>query len=49
MMILDQRSDESVYVKIGKWVIYLDKSTNEKIIDHWEEGDNEKSKDNNNL
>ena len=34
---VDVRSESSLYIKIGKWVIYIDNSTNEKIIDAWEE------------
>ena len=34
---VDVRSKNSLYIKIGKWVIYIDNSTNEKIIDAWEE------------
>jgi len=37
---VDQRSDKSVYITIGDWTVYLDNSTNEKIIDSWEEGEN---------
>ena len=33
---LDVRSKHSMYITIGKWVIYIDNSTNEKIIDTWE-------------
>jgi len=36
---VDQRSDESVSITIGDWTVYLDNSTNEKIIDSWEEGE----------
>lgn len=36
---VDQRSDKCVYITIGNWTIYLDDSTNEKIIDHWIEGE----------
>jgi len=36
---VDQRSDQSVYITIGDWTVYLDNSTNEKIIDSWEEGE----------
>jgi len=37
---VDQRSDTSVYITIGDWTVYLDNSTNEQIIDSWEEGEN---------
>jgi len=38
-IIFDPRSDKSVYITIGNWTVYLDDSTNEKIIDSWTEGD----------
>lgn len=31
-MIIDVRGDEVVYITIGDWVVYLDNTTNEKII-----------------
>ena len=31
-MIIDVRNEEVVYITIGDWIVYLDKSTNEKII-----------------
>jgi hypothetical protein len=34
---IDIRSDESLYVTIGDWTIYLDDSTGEKIITAWED------------
>jgi len=40
---VDQRSDESVYITIGDWTVYLDNSTNEKIIVSWEEGQHEQN------
>ena len=36
---IDKRSEESVYVTIGDWVVYLDNSTKEKIINSWKEGE----------
>ena len=33
---IDKRSELSAYVTIGNWVIYLDNSTGENIIDTWE-------------
>ena len=36
-MKIDKRSDDCVYITIGKWTVYLDNSTGEKIIDSWEE------------
>ena len=32
---IDIRSDKSLYVTIKDWTIYIDNSTNEKIIDVW--------------
>ena len=37
MIKVDKRSKDSVYITIGKWVIYIDNSTGEHIIDSWEE------------
>jgi hypothetical protein len=34
---VDVRSKDCLYVTIGKWVIYIDNSTGEQIIDSWEE------------
>ena len=34
---VDIRSENSAYITIGKWVIYIDNSTGEQIIDSWEE------------
>lgn len=34
---VDVRSESCLYITIGEWVIYIDNSTNEKIIDTWEE------------
>lgn len=37
---VDVRSDSSVYITIGKWVIYLDDSTQERIIsDSYDNGE----------
>lgn len=36
---IDKRSDKSVYITIGDWTVYLDNSTNERIIDSWTEGE----------
>ena len=33
---VDVRSKNSMYITIDKWVIYIDNSTNEKIIDTWQ-------------
>ena len=37
MIKVDKRSKDSVYITIGKWVIYIDNSTGEHIIESWEE------------
>ena len=37
MIKVDIRSKHSAYITIGKWVIYVDNSTGEYIIDSWEE------------
>ena len=34
---IDIRSENSAYITIGKWVIYIDNSTGEQFIDSWEE------------
>jgi len=34
-MQIDKRSDDCFYITIGDWVIYLDNSTGEHIIDTW--------------
>ena len=34
---IDVRSKDCLYITIGKWVIYIDNSTGEQIIDSWEE------------
>ena len=34
---VDIRSKNVAYITIGKWVIYIDNSTGEHIIDSWEE------------
>jgi hypothetical protein len=36
---IDKRSELSAYVTIGNWVVYLDNSTGENIIDTWEKGE----------
>lgn len=35
-MKVDIRSQESAYIEIGNWVIYVDNSTGEHIIDSWQ-------------
>ena len=37
MINVDIRSKNSAYITIGIWVIYIDNSTGEQIIDSWEE------------
>ena len=34
---IDVRSKKALYVIIGKWVVYIDDSTDEKIISTWED------------
>jgi len=34
---IDRRSKNSAYITIGNWVIYIDNSTGEQIIDSWNE------------
>ena len=34
---VDIRSKDSAYITIGKWVIYVDNSTGEYIIESWKE------------
>ena len=36
---VDVRSKHSLYITMGKWVVYIDNSTNEKIIDTWQKHD----------
>ena len=33
---VDVRAEDCLYITIGDWVIYIDNSTGEKIIDTWE-------------
>ena len=40
MVKVDIRSKNSAYITIGKWVIYVDNSTGEQLIDSWEENEN---------
>ena len=37
MIKVDVRSKDCLYITIGKWVIYIDNSTGEEIIDTWKE------------
>ena len=34
---IDRRSKSSAYITIGNWVIYIDNSTGEHIIESWNE------------
>ena len=34
-MVIDVRSDKSLYVTIGDYTYYIDDSTDEQIIDKW--------------
>jgi|TARA_R110002033_G_C3726861_1_gene223563 hypothetical protein len=38
---VDVRSKNALYITIGDWVIYLDNSTNEKIVNTWSKKDNQ--------
>lgn len=33
---IDVRSEKTLYVRIGDWIVYIDDSTNERIITTWE-------------
>ena len=37
MIKVDIRSKNVAYITIGKWVIYIDNSTGEHIIESWKE------------
>ena len=37
MIKIDISAKNVAYITIGKWVIYVDDSTGERIIDSWEE------------
>ena len=45
-MIIDTRSEHSVYITIGEWVYYIDDSTGEQIIDKWKLKDENKKNNN---
>ena len=40
---IDVRSKDCLYITIGKWVVYIDNSTREEIIDIWKENEQKKS------
>jgi len=42
MIKVDIRSKNVAYITIGKWVIYVDNSTGEHIIDNWKENEGRK-------
>ena len=44
MIEIDIRSENSAYITIGKWVIYVDDSTGEQFIDSWEDKEIEEKK-----
>ena len=37
MIKIDIKAKNVAYITIGKWVIYVDDSTGERIIDSWKE------------
>lgn len=39
-MVIDKRSEESIYITIGDYTYYIDDSTDEQIIDKWKNNDN---------
>jgi len=49
MIKVDIRSKNSAYITIGKWVIYVDNSTGEQLIDSWEENENYNNPGNRNI
>lgn len=38
-MIIDKRSEKSIYITIGDYTYYIDDSTNEQIINKWKNND----------
>jgi len=44
---IDVRSKDCLYITIGKWVVYIDNSTGEEIIDTWKENEFKRSQTNN--
>ena len=40
---IDVRSKDCLYITIGKWVIYIDNSTGEEIIDTWKKNEFKRS------
>ena len=41
------RSKDCLYITIGKWIVYIDNSTGEEIIDTWKENEFKRSERNN--
>ena len=44
---IDVRTKDCLYITIGKWVVYIDNSTGEEIIDTWKENESIRSERNN--
>ena len=40
-MKIDIRSEECIFIELNGYIYYIDDTTNEQIIDVWEEGENE--------
>jgi len=40
---IDVRTKDCLYITIGKWVVYIDNSTGEEIIDTWKENESIRS------
>ena len=40
-MKVDIRAKDVAYIEIGNWVIYVDNSTGEHIIDSWQKKEND--------
>lgn len=38
-MIIEPKSGKSIYITIGKYIYYIDDSTNEQIMDKWKADD----------
>ncbi len=49
MIKVDIRSENSAYITIGKWGIYVDDSTGEQIIDSWEDKEIEEEENENRI
>ena len=44
---IDVKTKDCLYITIGKWVVYIDNSTEEEIIDTWKENESIRSERNN--